>query len=138
MNVTARHVSRFAGGAGVIGATCAALCCAGAPIIVSILAATGLSFLRNDAILLPVIGVALLVALGAFWLGRRQHGSAAPLVLGLVGAGTLVIGVVFTHGVLSKLLIGGGAVLLLLATIWNARMIQSCPVPLRAAPASEP
>jgi hypothetical protein len=36
---------------------------AGAPIILSVLAATGLGFLRSDAILVPIIGAALLIAL---------------------------------------------------------------------------
>jgi len=46
-------------GAGVLGTTFAALCCAGAPFIVSALVALGLSFLRSDAILLPLMGVSL-------------------------------------------------------------------------------
>ena len=72
MSRTTQAVSRFAGGAGVIAASCAALCCAGAPIILSVLAATGLSFLRSDAILIPIIGAALLVALGDSGSGVRS------------------------------------------------------------------
>ena len=83
MPITARaHVSlirrdlgRYAGGAGVIAATCAALCCAGAPIILSVLAAAGLSFLRTDAILLPAIAVALAIALWGF---VRRRSAVQP------------------------------------------------------------
>ncbi|MDB4917903.1 MAG: putative rane protein [Gemmatimonadetes bacterium] len=125
-----RDVGRLAGGFGVVAATCAALCCAGAPIIVSVLAATGLSFLRSDAILLPVIAVALLVALWGFWRSRRVHGSSIPLAICVVGSIALVGGVVFLHGVIAKVFIGVGAVLLLVATVWNARMPQACTVPL--------
>lgn len=115
-----------AGGAGTVAAACAALCCAGAPIILSVLAATGLGFLRTDAILLPAILVALAVALWGFWKGRALHGSAGPLLLGLAGAVALVAGVVFLHGPLAKACIGAGAIALLLAALWNARQPTTC------------
>ena len=130
VNGTHQAVSKYAGGAGVVAATAAALCCAGAPIIVSVLAATGLGFLRTDAILIPVIGVALIVALWGFWLGRRQHGSAGPLALGIAGSVALVAGVVYLHRMPSKVAIGGGALMLLGATFWNARRPRACDVPV--------
>lgn len=130
MSRTTEAVAKFGGGAGVIAASCAALCCAGAPIIVSVLAATGLSFLRTDAILLPIIAVALAVALIGFWTGRRIHGSNGPLGLGVIGSAALVAGVVFVHGVPAKVLIGAGAVLLLMAMIWNARLPRACDLPI--------
>lgn len=126
MTRTTQALSRFAGGAGVIAACSAALCCAGAPIILSVLAATGLGFLRNDAILIPVIAGALLVALWGFWLGRRVHGSWGPFVLGVIGSVALVAGVVFIHGLPAKVLIGAGALVLLGATGWNARLPNAC------------
>jgi hypothetical protein len=39
----------------------------------ALLTATGLSFLRNDAILLPVIGIAVAIALFGFWKGSVLH-----------------------------------------------------------------
>ena len=128
-------VSRFAGGAGVIAASCAALCCAGAPIILGVLAATGLGFLRTDVILIPVIVAALLVALWGFWMGRRLHGSQGPFLLGVIGSVALVEGVVFIHGLPARILIGAGALILLGATLWNARLPRACeePVQLRRA-----
>jgi mercuric ion transport protein len=130
MNRTKKAVSGYAGGAGAIAATCAALCCAGAPIIVSVLSATGLSFLRDDAILLPVIGVALVIAQYGFWNGRALHGSSGPFVLGLVGGMVLVLGVVYLHGFIAKVCIGVGAIALLVATVWNARRGSRCDVPV--------
>ena len=129
MTTVRRGIGRFAGGAGVVAATCAALCCAGAPIIVSVLAATGLSFLRSDAILIPVIGIAVAVALWGFWRSRRVHMSSWPFVLGVVGSIVLVAGVVYLHGFVAKLSIGAGAGLLLVATVWNARLPRACDVP---------
>ena len=131
MSSVKRDVGRFAGGAGVVAATCAALCCAGAPIIVSVLAATGLSFLRSDAILLPIIAIALVVALWGFWRSRRVHGSAVPLALGIAGSLALVAGVVYLHGLIAKIFIGAGTLLLLVATVWNARLPQTCDLPVR-------
>lgn len=130
MNRTTKAVSAYAGGAGAVAATCAALCCAGAPIIVSILAATGLGFLRTDAILLPAILIALVVALWGFSRGRLLHGSSGPLLAGLGGAIALVAGVVFLHGFIAKLFIGAGAIALLVATIWNARLGSRCDAPV--------
>jgi hypothetical protein len=131
MTTVKRDVGRLAGGAGVVAATCAALCCAGAPIIVSVLAATGLSFLRSDAILLPVIALALVFALWGFWHSRRVHGSSVPVTLGAAGSLALVAGVVYLHGLIAKIFIGVGTLLLLVATVWNARLPQACDVPAR-------
>ena len=131
MTTVKRDVGRLAGGAGVVAATCAALCCAGAPIIVSVLAATGLSFLRSDAILLPIIAVALAIALWSFGRSRRVHGSSVPLMLGTAGSLALVAGVVYLHGSIAKIFIGVGTLLLLVATVWNARLPQACDVPAR-------
>ena len=124
-----RDVSRFAGGAGVVAASCAALCCAGAPIVLSVLSATGLSWLRNDGILLPIIAIALALALWGFGRRRRVHGVSGPLVLGVVGAVALMAGVLVLHGVASKVGIGAGTVSLFAATIWNARLPVACDVP---------
>ena len=140
MTRMSKALSGYAGGAGAVAATCAALCCAGAPIIVSVLAATGLSFLRTDAVLLPVIGVALVIALWGFWKGGLQHGSWSPLLMGIAGSVALLLGVVVLHRMSSKVAIGGGAIALLVATIWNARRLGNCdaPVALTRPAASAP
>ena len=128
MTTVRRDASRFAGGAGVVAATCAALCCAGAPIALSVLSATGLSFLRNDTILLPVIVAALFFALWGFWRRRRVHRSWAPFFVGSTGSVVLLTGVVLLHGGVAKAAIAAGALLLFAATIWNARLAVACDV----------
>ena len=67
--------------AGAFGAIVAALCCAGTPLIVAALAATGLSALRKDAILWPVMLLSLAVAIWGYWQGHRVHHASAPFYL---------------------------------------------------------
>lgn len=114
-----RKTVGWADGAGALGAVLAALCCMGAPIIVGVLGAVGLSWLRQDAILWPVMFVSLAVALWGLARDRRRHGVAGPVVLAAVGAVALVAGVVFVHGPPARQLIYAGAVALIVATGWN-------------------
>ena len=46
---------------GIVGASVAALCCLGIPAVLSSVAALGLSFLINDAILAPLLASSLLL-----------------------------------------------------------------------------
>lgn len=107
--------------AGVLGAIFAALCCAGLPVILSVLAAVGLGWLRRDAILWPLMFLSLGIALWGLNAQRRMHGAVGPLLLAAAGAAALVAGVVFVHGVSARVLIDGGAIALVCATIWNIR-----------------
>lgn len=71
---------------GVIGSFVAALCCLGVLAVVSIVASIGLGFLINDAILLPLMVLFLLVTLIGLYLGCRAHRRTWPLILGLVSS----------------------------------------------------
>jgi mercuric ion transport protein len=112
--------------AGVFGAIVAALCCAGTPLIVAALAATGLSALRRDAILWPIMLVSLAVAIWGYWQGHRIHRAWAPLTVGVIGAVSLALGVIVVHGFPAIQMIYGGAMLLVAATIWNIVARTSC------------
>lgn len=114
--------ARFADWAGVLGATFAALCCAGIPFIVAGLAALGLSFLRRDPILWPLMIASLLVALWGFWQGSRFHSRRGPLVLASVASVVLVAGVIFVHGFPAMEMIWSSIAALLLATGWNVML----------------
>lgn len=107
------------GGAAVFGAVLAALCCAGTPLILTSLSAVGLGFLRRDAILLPLMAVTLFIAVTGFWRTRHCSRVRGPLVLGVVGAMALAGGVLVVHGPAAMWVISGGAVALLLATVWD-------------------
>jgi mercuric ion transport protein len=113
-------------GAGVFAAIVAALCCAGTPLIVGALAALGLSDLRKDAILWPVMLVSLLFALWGFWRGFRMHRHAGPLALGIAGALALALGVIVVHGPAAMPMIYGGSAALLAATFWNVAVRHAC------------
>ena len=111
----------IAEGEGVFAAVFAALCCAGFPFILTGLAALGLSGIRKDAILWPLMIVALIVALWGFWEGWKMHGRRGPLLLALAGAVSLFSGVVLVHGFPARQMIWGGAIALIAAAVWNFR-----------------
>jgi mercuric ion transport protein len=104
---------------GVIGAILAALCCAGTPFIIAALAATGLTAMRKDAILWPIMLVSLAVAIWGYWEGYRMHRTPAPIIVGTVGALSLALGVIVVNGFPAMQMIYGGALLLVAATVWN-------------------
>lgn len=117
---------RIADSAGAAGAIFAALCCAGTPLIVGALAAMGLTFLRSDAILWPLMLISLAVALWGFWQGRAVHHRIGPLALGVIGAAALACGVIIVHGPPAMAMIYGGAVVLVGATVWNVVARRRC------------
>lgn len=122
---------RWVDSAGALGAVLAALCCMGTPVIVGALGAVGLSWLRQDAILWPLMFLSLGIALWGLTRDRDRHGASGPLVLGTLGAASLVAGVVFIHGPTARLFIYGGALALMLATGWNimARRARGAALP---------
>ena len=117
---------RFADGGGVAGAVFAALCCAGLPLIVRVLATVGLAFPRTDAILLALMALSLAIALWGFWGKRRMHGafgttSAPPLWRRCACRRSVVI-----HGFPAKQVIGIATATLIAATLWNVRLRRAC------------
>lgn len=112
--------------AGTFGAVVAALCCAGTPIIISALGVLGLTALRKDAVLWPIMLLSLAVALWGFWQGQRIHHARPPLVVGIVGALSLALGVIVVHGFPAMQMIYGGALLLIGATVLNVIARRRC------------
>ena len=109
----------------MLAAVFAAFCCAGFPFILAGLAAVGLTSIRRDAILLPLMTVSLLVALWGFWKGSRIHHQSGALVVAVLGAVSLFSGVVLVHGFPARQLIWVGAIALIAAAVWNYRMRSS-------------
>ena len=126
-----KQAVRVADTGGVLGAVFAALCCAGTPFIIAGLSAVGLGFLKNDAILWPLMFASLAIALWGFWIGRRIHGLTAPLLVAIVGSIALVAGVVFIHGFPAMQVIWIGVSALIGATLWNVSARRRCAAPSR-------
>ena len=122
-------------GASVSGAVLAALCCAGNGVILAALSAVGLGFLRRDAILWPVMLASLAIAIWGFWQARTGSRWRIPLVLGTLSALSLAAGVIVVHGPRAMMMIYGGAIGLLVATLLNARARRKCEPGSALAPA---
>jgi hypothetical protein len=70
--------------------------------------------------------ISLAVAVSGFRQGRRFHRNPGPLLLGVLGAISLAAGVIVVHGPLAMVMIYGGAILLVLATLWNISARRRC------------
>jgi mercuric ion transport protein len=107
---------------GIAGTIFAALCCLGFPALISIISAVGLGFLINDATLVPLLVVFLLVTLIGLYLGIRHHCSWMAFALGAISAIVIFIAV----GVVSnKLLAIVGIAGLIVASVLNVWLRMS-------------
>lgn len=107
-----KHLDKF----GIAGAVFAALCCLGIPALVSIVGSVGLGFLINDAILLPLLVVFLIVTLGGLLLGLRHHHHWSAVVVGGISAAALVLAM---SGAFSRSVIWAGIVGLVVSSVLN-------------------
>lgn len=82
-----RHLDKV----GVTGSLIAALCRLGVPAVIAVASALGLGFLINDATLVPLLILFLLVQLGGLWLGLRHHRNPLALIVGLASAVVTVV-----------------------------------------------
>ncbi len=115
-----RHLDKI----GVGGSIFAALCCLGFPALLALLAAIGLGFLINDAVLIPLLVIFLGVTLWGLYLGVHHHRKWSALALGVVGA-VLTLGSIWFG---SGLVAGIGIAALIAASVLNvalrARQLQ--------------
>ena len=84
-----------------------------------------ISWVRQDAILWPLMFVSLAVALWGLTRDRRRHAISGPFAMASVGSAGLVAGVVFVHGPPAMWLINAVFLLLIAATLWNIWMRKS-------------
>jgi len=82
-----RHLDKI----GIGGSIFAALCCLGFPALLSILSAIGLGFFINDAILLPLLIIFLIITVSGLALGMRRHQKPHALILGIISATALFL-----------------------------------------------
>jgi mercuric ion transport protein len=88
------------------------------------LAAIGLGFLINDAVLIPFLLLALGGTTWGLLQGHRCHGRHSALLLGL-GAAALTVAGLYVW--LPLAFVGFGGVIL--ATVWNLRLVRACTIP---------
>lgn len=118
------QASRRVSVAGLFGSGFALLCCAGVAPVLGLLSAIGLGFLINDAVLLPLLVLALGVTGWGLWQGRRCHGRHSALLLALGGA-ALTVGGLYVW--LPLAFVGFGAVSV--ASGWNLGLLRTCATP---------
>jgi len=97
------------------------LCPACWPAYAGLLSSMGLGFLLKTTWLLPLTMITLVFVMASLAFRARARRGYGPFILGLLGSGALLIGqFVFTSGTaMSEWGIDGGAVLLVVASVWN-------------------
>jgi mercuric ion transport protein len=99
------------------------------PAVVFIVASIGLGFLINDAILLPLMVLFLLVTLIDLYLGYRAHRRTWPLILGVVSS---LVALFFVFGYTVRVMAYLAMASLALASILNVIARQKSARPQRA------
>ena len=118
-----RHLDKL----GLAGTVFAALCCLGFPTLLSLLAALGLSFLIQAAVLMPLLAVFLVLTLVGLWHGIRQHGSRLAFHVGCASAAALLAFMWF-NAVLTGIPIAGLVVATVL-NVWLKARQARCEIP---------
>lgn len=91
--------------------------------MIGALSAVGLGFLINDAVLIPLLVVALSLTGWGLFQGRRCHGRNAIPVLGIGGSVVAVGGLFWWIPVAFA-----GFAAVVAAGVWNAMAVRACSV----------
>ena len=92
------------------------------PAYAGLLGSMGLAFLLQTVYLLPITVGALMAVLAALGFRATRRRGFWPLVLGIVAASVLLIG---KFALNLDVATYGGAVLLVLASVWNSWPVRS-------------
>lgn len=95
-------------------AAIAAACCLGASWALSALSAIGAGFLVNDAILIPLYALFLVLSVWLLYRSVRAHADRRPLRLGAAGALVALAGLF-----VASIVIYTGIALLVAASAWD-------------------
>lgn len=117
--------------AGLMGTGFAAACCLGIPVILSAAGAVGLSFIINDAYLMPLFAAFVLFTLWQLYGSAKKHNDMRPFWLSAVsGLISMVALFVMVTGIYaSTVLVGLGLLGLVSGSIWdfiNSRKNPAC------------
>jgi len=107
------------------------LCPVCIPAIGAFLASIGLGFLVQESVLRPVLVIFLVVAIsGLLWSFLKEHGKVWPLIGGILMGVTLYVGrYVYFGAVINQILMYGGIIGIIVASIWNLKLRKSTPCP---------
>src|SRR5438477_1396477 len=103
---------------GIAGALFAALCCLGFPALLSIVSTIGLGFIINDAVLMPLLVVFLLVTLIGLYLGIRHHHSWLAFGVGAISAVIMFIGIALAGNKLLAIIGIAGLIVASILNVW--------------------
>ncbi len=103
---------------GIAGSVFAALCCLGFPALISIVSAVGLGFVINDAVLIPLLVIFLVLTLSGLYAGVRHHKRWLAFVVGAVSAMVLFISIVLAFSKPVAYLGIGGLIAASVLNVW--------------------
>ena len=107
---------------GSLGSIFASVCCLGVAPVLAALSAAGLGFIINDAILIPLLAIFLLIAVWGLKGSRARHGANGPFYLGSVGAVAAFVGILVFMPVHII-----GLVAVIVAAIWDIVLLRKSP-----------
>jgi len=115
---------------GLIGTGFAAACCLGLPLVLSAVGAVGLSFIVNDAYLMPLFAAFVTYTLWQLYHSSKQHNDLRPFYLSaFCGVSSIVVMMLLVTGIYpSTTLLTLGLIGLVLGSIWgliNSRRVQT-------------
>ena len=110
---------------GALGAVLGAVVCLGLPAVSGALGVAGMTFLRNDRLLIPLEVVCCGAFLWTFKRGRQVHGKFVAMWFAFAAAGVL-LGSMFLTAVLSKAAVVFALILLAVATRLNQVFLKRC------------
>lgn len=124
---------------GLIGASIAAACCLGLPVVLTVLGAAGLGFLIHDAYLFPIFVGFVSFSLWLLFKSARSHANLKPFWLSLAGGviGTTALWFMVTGLHPMPWLVYASLGLLVAGSIWdvvNGRRSASCATEVCEAP----
>ena len=103
-----------------IGASFAALCCAGIPVALAVLSGIGLGFVINDLILFPMLFLSLGFSFHFMNINRKNYKNSNPFYIAIASAVLILVGIFF------RPFIWIGIAGFLGSTAWDFGLIRKC------------
>jgi mercuric ion transport protein len=108
---------------GAVGSVIATLCCLGFAPLVALLSAIGVGFLVNDAVLLPLLIVFLVIGGIGLWSAARRHGQFQAVWLHGISAVVLVLSAFVMY---QRLVVWLSLAGIIGASIWSFFIQKAC------------